>query len=190
MKLWTIQPPEVLNIINKTGEFACDPSLSENYVDFKNAYEWITHKMNEKNVVCIGTKPTLPLWAWHTYDWKNSCPDLDLVGRTDRPNLCIEFEMPDNQVLLSDFTAWHDVLNNWYSDNGMSEAEWLENQTAYAKLSPAEKEQTKIESWNKVFDISPFENKWITRGRFVQATFWKLTKDMIISTEEFISKEY
>ena len=190
MRLWTIQPPEVLDIINKTGEFICEKPLSESYEEFKDAYEWIVSKMNEKNIVCNGTKPALPIWAWHTYDWENKCPDLDYVGRTDMPNICIELEIPDNQVLLSDYTAFHNVLNNWYFDDGMSEAEWSEKQTAYTKLSPIEKECLKVKSWDRVFDVSPFENEWVTRGRFVQATFWKLTKDMIISTKEFISKEY
>lgn len=190
MRLWTIQPPEVLDTMNETGEFVCNPHLSENYNDFKNAYAWLIAKMNEKNIVCIGNKPALPLWAWHTYDWKNSCPDLDIVGRTDMPNICIEFEIPDNQVLLSDFTAWHDVLNNWYSDDSTSETEWQKNQTKYTELLPDEKEQIKIKSWDKVFDVSPFKNEWITRGRFIQATFWRLTKDMIISAKEFVSKEY
>ena len=37
MKLWTVQPVEVINIIEKTGAFACDETKSDK--DFRKAYE-------------------------------------------------------------------------------------------------------------------------------------------------------
>ena len=39
MKLWTVQPQEVISIIEKTGEFICDETKSDK--DFRKAYEWI-----------------------------------------------------------------------------------------------------------------------------------------------------
>ncbi|MEW3584057.1 DUF3841 domain-containing protein, partial [[Clostridium] symbiosum] len=45
--------------------------------------------------------------------------------------VCIEFEIDDNKVLLSDFDGWHFVLSNGYYDQSGSEdeAELFNNKT-------------------------------------------------------------
>ena len=79
MKLWTVQPVEAINIIEKTGAFTCDETKSDK--DFRKAYEWIAKEMDKRQI----THPkdlTLPLWAWHTRDWKHKKPDgMDLELR-------------------------------------------------------------------------------------------------------------
>ena len=79
MKLWTVQPVETINIIEKTGAFTCDETKSDK--DFRKAYEWIAKEMDKRQI----THPkdlTLPLWAWHTRDWKHKKPDgMDLELR-------------------------------------------------------------------------------------------------------------
>ena len=34
-------------------------------------------------------------------------------------------------------------------------------------------------NWEGVFNLSPLDNEWITRGDSIQATFWELRKDQI-----------
>lgn len=38
MRLWTIQPVEVVNILERDGVFTCDPEKSEYYNAFYDAY--------------------------------------------------------------------------------------------------------------------------------------------------------
>lgn len=113
MKLWTVQPVEAINIIEKTGAFTCDETKSDK--DFRKAYEWIAKEMDKRQI----THPkdlTLPLWAWHTRDWKHKKPDLRNIGlgTPGEKSVCIEFEIDDLQVLLSDFFAWPFCFKWWF----------------------------------------------------------------------------
>ena len=79
-----------------------------------------------------------------------------------------EIEKPDNEILLSDEENWHFVLNDSYiSDNEKDDND-------FDSLSEQQQKQLKEKSWKKIFDISPYEDNWIRKGMFVQATFWEL----------------
>ncbi len=78
MRLWTIQPLAVDEIIRKNGYYVCDISKSPYSLaceSFKKAYDW----MNEQMAKRIGPMPedvTYPIWAWHSWDFKHVKPDL------------------------------------------------------------------------------------------------------------------
>ena len=106
MRLWTIQPLEVMEIIKQKGEFICNPIYSD--LDFKRAYHWLVKQMDSRGIEHpYGLE--LPIWAWYKTDWENKKPDLEQEDFSDkRENLvCIELEIDDKDVLLSDFYAWH-----------------------------------------------------------------------------------
>ena len=138
MKLWTVQPQEVISIIEKTGEFICDETKSDK--DFRKAYEWIAKEMDKRHIV-HPEGLVLPLWAWHTRDWKHKKPDLRNIGlgTPGEKSVCIEFEIDDLQVLLSDFFAWHSVLNGGFYNDSHTEAEWNEKDAWYEALSGKQK---------------------------------------------------
>ena len=179
MRLWTIQPIEVWEELNKKGYFICNP-IKANYIsdkewNFKEAYDWLVGQMEYR----IGRRPngvSYPIWAWHTRDWKHKKPDLRNIGLGNKgeKSVCIEVEGPDNQVVLTDFDVWHFVLNKWYFDDSYSEEEWEKLHAKYDRLDRDVREKVKIQSWQKVFDVSPFQNEWCQRGRYIQATFWVL----------------
>ena len=109
-------------------------------------------------------------------------------GPEDENYTCIEFEIPDDQVLLSDFDSWHTILNNGlFSD---SEAEADRKDAYYDYLSAEDQKTYKEKDWEQVFDISPFENDWTLRGDWVQATFWELRKEMIRDVRFFRTGKY
>ena len=106
MLLWTIQPEEVWRILRRDGVYRCNPDkathLNED-IDFSSAYDWMAAQM-EKH---IGKRPegvTYPIWAWHTYNWKHKKPDLrtDWFRGRHGVHTCIEIDVPDEVVLLSD----------------------------------------------------------------------------------------
>jgi hypothetical protein len=77
MRLWTIQPVEVWNMIQETGVYIADPDKAFCHGD-KNctrAYKWMVTQMEKR----IGAKPegvTYPVWAWHTQEYKHKKPDF------------------------------------------------------------------------------------------------------------------
>lgn len=189
MRLWTIQPKEVYDILKNNGEFICDitkSSLFDEY--FKRSYDWLITKMDEKNINHpIGVD--YPIWAWHTMDWKHEKPNLleDYYGEKGEELICLELEVPDEDVLLSDFNLWHFVLNDSWIDDSKNEMEYDLMHEQYDKLSPLEREQLKKDSWNKIFDITPITyGDWVSIGRYVQACFWKLKLEYVINMETFI----
>ena len=174
MRLWTFQPKEVYDILIKKGIFTCDPLKSTmiEFEDFKRAYEWLTAQMVKR----IGSPPagvSFPIWAWHTTYWKHQKPDLrrSEFRNYSKPMVCLEIEKPDKDVLLSDEENWHLVLNDSYIADSEEDFD-----NFYNHPSEIEKEL----SWEKIFDVSPFENGWSRKGMFVQATFWELSLSEVV----------
>lgn len=193
MRLWTIQPVEVYREIEKNGYYVCDIEQARarsEYFDvcFKDAYDWLVEKMKEK----IGEPPVgveYPVWAWHTYDWKRKSSDLrSRQGYRGQEMVRMEIEIPDNEVVLSDFDAWHNVLNKWYAIDCDNEEEYDREYEKFEKLSPEEQKRVTIESWDKIFDLTPIDTDWIKNGAYIQATFWKLNKNQIKKVKFFTSK--
>ena len=116
MILWTMQPIEIWNIIQDTGVYRCDPEKSSMQdIQFAEKYEWLIEQMKKR----IGPPPdgmTYPVWAWYIQNGKHKKPDLRSerwgYGSGDEEYVCIEFEIPDDQVLLSGFDVWLIILSN------------------------------------------------------------------------------
>lgn len=191
MRVWSVQPIEVYNKFIKDGYLICDPALSENIAEpcFLQAYNWLVKQMEEK----IGKRPegvTYPIWAWHTREWKHKKPDLRLSGYMARGEkaVLLELEIPDNEIVLSDFDAWHFVLNRWYLSGALNEEDCDRDEAMFETLPSAEKEQTLHKSWKRVFDTTPFNNDWTCRGRYIQATFWVLKSEYVKKVQFFTAK--
>lgn len=183
MRLWTVHPVEVLTEIEKKGRYICQPDKSTYLdwgTDFKNAYDWISNQMQQRGI----EKPkgvTYPVWAWHTYCSKRGKLDLrkrNYLGEKGE-SVCLEIEVPDNEVLLSDYFDWHQVLNNaplvsddLVEDDEKFDAEWERiSRGTHGELE---------ESWLGVFDVS--------NSTDIQATFWVLDENMIKDVRRFTVK--
>lgn len=188
MRLWTIQPIEVYEQLKINGVFHADPKRSDllAFSGFQRAYEWLVNQME----TIVGPKPgdvKSPIWAWHTWDWNHRKPDL----RRSEFNMfygdmvCMELEISDDRVLLSDEEYWHHVLSDTYISSELTEDEYDEESVWYDQLPNHEQEQLKRESWKKIFDVVPFDNGWFWKGRYVQATFWELKLDQVMDVRHF-----
>ena len=184
MRLWTVQPSEVYDLILADGVYRCDSTKSILMHDFgfTAPYRWMSDQMTKR----ISPPPdgvAFPVWAWHTMSWKHKRPDM---RRTEfrshqRPFVLMEIEIPDKDVLLSDEELWHYVLSDWYLSDADNEAEFDEDFKRLELLSEEEKRQEKEESWKKIFAVSPpINNGWKRIGCYIQATFWELRKEQII----------
>lgn len=189
MKLWTIQPVEVYGEILEKGYYICDQSKAENAKDFADSYKWMVRQMDKRGI-SHPDNATSPVWAWHTYNWRQHQPDLREGGHGCRgeKSVCLELEVPDEEVLLSDFDEWCIVLNKWYIDDSTNEEEYDEFFEEFDKLPPKEQKILKEASWEKVFDLTEMNTEWRTRGRWIQATFWILKKEYIKNAKFFTCK--
>ena len=186
MRLWTIQPLNVVDELNKKGYFYCNPKLAKDIEDgsFKDAYDWLVKEMDKR--LPKESKPnevTYPIWAWYRVYGENTKPNLALeeyhYAKSGTKLACIEIEIPDDYVLLSDYGNWHFVLNDSYLDNSMNEEEFDKETKYFDNLNYKKKEKVKKKSWEKIFDINKFKNEWRENGYHVQATFWYLNKEWV-----------
>lgn len=179
MILWTIQSMQVYEEIMRKSYYHCDFRLSL-MNEYDVPYDWLVKQMNKR----IGEAPkgvTYPVWAWHT--WESARKKLDLrkfrfgCGAKGNKYVCLEIEIEDTKVLLSDFDAWSIILLDSLLSDTEKEDEELYNY--YNSLSEQEKIKFKETNWERVFDVEPFHNEWIRRGDSIQATFWELRREQI-----------
>ena len=187
MILWTMQPIEIYNLIQETGVYRCDPELCSILLPyFKKSYDWLSDRMTEK----IGPPPEgvkYPVWAWYKQKGKHCKPDLRserwCYGDGNEEYTCIEIEVPDDKVVLSDFDTWHAILgNSMISD---TEEEDNAQEAYYYSLPEEQREKYKRTNWERVFDISPDKPCWFSQKDWIQATFWELKKEYIQSVRFF-----
>lgn len=179
MILWTSQEEAVYNELLKTGVYRCDLNLSP-MKDCRKQYDWLVRQMKQR----IGPPPeqvTYPVWALYQQDGKHRKPDLRRerweFGCDGERFACLEIEIPDRDVLLSDFDAWCMLLSDFLISDTEQEGCCLEAQ--YEALSPSEKRRMKDKNWERVFNLSPLNNGWSRRGYYIQANFWELRLEQV-----------
>jgi len=105
----------------------------------------------------IDTRGHPPIWAWHSFDPPHRCkPDLRSSFYLTKPGTSavrLVIEAPDELVLLSNYEAWHAVLNNSYLS--LSEAE--DRRVDRARLTRRHIER----SWIQIFDLTAGDPRWL-----------------------------
>ena len=197
MILWAIQSLDAWRVLQDTGVLRTDADLA----DFLEPYRWLADRMAER----IGPPPdgvSLPLWAW--YQWEGARrprPDLRAGGHgtPGSVNVRIEFEIDDNDIVLSDFDLWHCPLNYWYLAKDEAEGKSFEDELEKRGLDyfdqkplPVAKYHRRIvQSWLRIFDLD-WDSDWFTHAdhdkKCIQATFWELRLGMVRKTKEFRSR--
>ncbi len=171
MRIWTIQPVEVLARLETEQVLYADPDHI--WPEFRDAYDWLTGQMQQR---ISGYGGGYPWWGWYS-----PRPDLRGSGHLPRDTrgVLLELELDPAQVLPSDFDAWHIVLNRGYL--ALTEAEdeaWDERfRTAVSDSRvwpPPEPWHSEIRaSWERIFDLEALaaSEYWGAGARYVQATF-------------------
>lgn len=175
MKLWSFQPNAVIEKLLAGEEHICEPALSWYYNDedmgFKNAYDWLCVEMAKSIPKPAAVK--LPIWAWATHHGGQAKPDRRtlLFNRYPKDESILELEVPDDEVLLSDWDDWHSILNNWEI---RTPKEWEEDEDR--EYTEAEK----LATWPRVFDVGTKD--------YVQACFWKLKPAYVVKAHRVRKK--
>jgi hypothetical protein len=104
--LWTVQTREVWEEFQRKGVLRAEGRRV--IPEFREAYQWLMEQMKER---LPGYSGRYPLWAWY-----HPKPDLRYAGLLPRGTrgVRIEFVAPVDRILLSDFDAWHAVLNKGF----------------------------------------------------------------------------
>ena len=188
-----MQPVEVYEILCKDGIYRMNPEkIEEPWTVFLTAYDWLNQYLEAKTPKPLGV--SYPIWAWFRFNGKEKKPDLrhTCYGSRGTKMVCMEIEIPDEEVLLSDFDLWHFVLNKWWLPDcfheGYGDNEDEVQQRWFDGLTKDEQIKEKEKSWERIFDIEPFENDWILKGKYVQAIFWELKLEQVKKVQFFTAR--
>ena len=140
LRLYTIQHRAAVDHLLSTGSlFVKDPSLVDQ--DFIGSYRWMMGQMAQRIPDFSGN---FPIWAWMRRGWWHT----NLRNWSLDEWVLLTIEVPANRFVISDFGAWHYVLNNCFLP--LSEDADIENPT----------QEQKRESWVNIFRQGPGEIGW------------------------------
>lgn len=196
MRLWSIQTEEVYNKLMQNGEVIAQINKSDTLEygkcqEFTDAYKWLIDQMEKRGI----RKPNgyeTPWWAWYKINGENKLTsEIEYLCTPDMKFKLLELEVPDKDVLLSDYNKWHYVINKWWLDDSTCEKEWDENMDWFDTLPYCERYKVMECSWQKIFNIEKktVGDNWDTNGLYVQAVFWRLKKEYVKNVTDIIGKE-
>lgn len=171
MKLWTIQHKGAWNNAKEKGYLEGNQDyITEGFLD---SYKWMMKQMSKRLANYQGN---YPIWLWLKR------PDLRQCGHLNKKErgVLLEAELNIDEVLISDFMAWHIVLNNGFL--ALTEVE--DKLFEAGKLS-----MTKEESWTRVFDYKELRKYEYWEGiEDLQAVTGRIEISRIKSIKEFTAR--
>ena len=197
MRLWTIQGIEIYEQMQREGIAYCTKPIMGDEPVFVHAYHWMANQMRKR----IGEPPIqnieYPLWAWYQYNSaKSNKPPKSVNDVPEGVSSYMEIEIPDKDVLLSEFSNWHAVLNecplsNWKKiDKKTDKLDKEAGRRLTFHEYPIAIQKEIEDSWEAIFDLER-RDKDVGRkhksNRSIQATFWVLKPENIVSVE-FLEK--
>jgi len=159
---------------------------------FAPAYEWMAGEMGKMLAPPPDGVDAWPLWAWFRHGKGGVDPDADEYA--DQDLWVMTFETDPRHVVISDFDAWHYVLQGWYlpdrsaPDGGDAEADQFADALNEAGVEWGdhpypEPFASRIQnSWKRVFDLSGKTRSKAAKTK-LQATFWVLDRRQILFEE-------
>lgn len=201
MRLWSIQSPCRLAHLSEHGVLHGDWDYLRNSEDdfYIRPYKWMAKAMAARLPEFSGKAP---IWAWpKKYDLR-----LERWQWGDKWKVCIEFEAPDDRVVLSDYDLWHSVLNdfpvslteaehNAYFERYDERNKYLIDVRGFGyrkagRWTEREFQREKEVSWDRIFDPDlPWDDQWLGEGpRRWQATLDGLQEEWVTGVRVFRSR--
>jgi len=193
MRLWTIQTKEIWARAEESGEL----EFNELHIDddkaidrwLRPAYDWMVGQLERR----LKNYPhnEYPIWAWY-----HPKPDLRRSGHLPRgtSGVRVEFIVSSNRVLISDFEAWHAVLNCWYLSLSEGESDNWDNRCERAGIQigwenwppPSPLKEEIMRSWERIFDLELLKKHLeLTSGETIQACIEKVYTDEVVNVTYF-----
>ena len=193
MRLWTIQGIEIYEQLQRDGvAYGTKPAWSDDE-KFMKAYQWMADEMKKRIGEPSMKEIRYPMWAWYQYNSaKSKKPLRSWLDIQEGVSAYMEIEIPDNEVLLSGFANWHNVLSQWPLTNCKQidkKTDLLEKEAGRSldfDDYPVEIQKEIEKSWEAIFDLDRRDKevgRTHKRNRSIQATFWMLKTENVISVE-------
>ena len=198
MRVWSIQPQDVWESLYENGIWRAQESFV--YKEWRFAYQWMMQHLGQR----ISPSPVeniVPIWVWRL--WRGSKqprPDLRFAGHLPKgtAGVRMELEMPEDQLLLSDFDLWHYVLNYFYLPSSQRDAQKFDARIKKAGLDyyrtkplPDANFHAEIErSWERVFDIDRPKSAYARKreDKIIQGVTWELKLSDVQAVTQFIAR--
>ncbi|KWU26390.1 DUF3841 domain-containing protein [Burkholderia cenocepacia] len=112
----------------------------------------------------------------------------------EEPQVLFTLDVPDGAVLISDFDAWHFVLNRWYfaeedATNAFEARCKAAGLNAYsgAPLDDAALERERAATWQAIFNLDEARSLLQASPEEVsaQATFWEIRPEYVVEAVSF-----
>lgn len=169
MRLWTIQDGRAHQRLLDKGVLYGDWRRVEAQC-FKPAYKWLCAQMESRGMALKGRPP---MWSWtHKPDMRHA------MHRYRGPSgvVVLELEVPDGLVLISNFDAWHCVLNDHYMALTDDEVD---------KMFDYPQDEV-VESWQRIFDSELCEKH--EHHKYCQATFPSIRTEYVRRTRHYAGR--
>ncbi len=195
MRIWSIQNKAAWKYLKQHGELSAKPCHQSD--QWPKAYDWMRNQLINR----VGPPPTVatvPLWGWHQWQGeKTKRPDLRSIRHHWQPAgeyVMIECGIPERQVLLSDFDAWHIVLYDVFlglneNDSDNFDERLKRHGWKICKPIPVALITAQRKSWERIFDLEALSNEYwgVIEDKSIQTCFWELRLEQVISHKEFTS---
>ena len=198
LTLWTIQSRDFYEQLQKKGVIHTDIELSDLYDSFSYEYLWMAEQMKQRIGKPNNKDILLPIWGWYQFNGKRKRRDLRSsgLGKKGDKMVQIEFEISPNQVLLSDFDAWHVVLNRQYFGDTDEDEDIFYNKCQEIDIWHGTDDRANEmllemkKSWENVFDLDKcIQRDFTTKdSQSIQATFWELKAEWIRKVDFFTAR--
>lgn len=202
MKLWTIQKEEAWTKIQEKGYLGANSKIvkKESFyffgkdILFPIAYQFIADSMKKRKIYPDHPRRKYPIWLWHTYGGERKRRDLRSVYHSPGkvPLIQLEVEVPENEVLLSNFDLYHWPLNGLpIFDTEEEENEFESEMIAaglkrtYCDLWTSTDPKFGIfkyrikQTWEKIFDTRPYSPVYLKKVLDLDLSVQPLQKDFI-----------
>ena len=146
--------------------------------EFVPHYDWMVEHMELRGI----KRPdgaAYPFWGWYKYSSLRTKPDLRHSCHAPRGTscVCLELELPEGSVLLSNFDTWGCILSDYPV---LPVEDWDRYYDEFKALPPEEQQKVKLQTWETIF--SEFEDSPI------QGVYWKLEMANVRNARFFKAK--
>lgn len=176
MILWTIQSIKAYESLCEKGVLIAGEDHTIFEPSWDAAYKWLADQMKNR----IGEPPEgvkYPIWAWYQWEGKRKRPDMRSHNKISPPGekiVLLTIDVPDEQVLLSDFDDWHFVLMGSCIEDEISDKRYSQDEI--------------VKSWNRIFDYKNPIGGDELNGLSTQVTMWLIKKEWVKKAEFFVSR--